>query len=106
MDAFNVTARAEESFTPKTIEKELIAELKFPKTDVLFSSHEKEKHKQDLVRATRAGNLEKIKFKIIFEDGDGLKQVYTTIWATTEVNILLKRGVPIPIHRIHSVKIS
>jgi hypothetical protein len=106
MDASNITSRAEESFSPKTIEKELVADLKFPKGDVLFTAQEKEKRNQDLVRATRAGNLEKIKFKIIFEDGDGLKQVYTTIWATTEVNILLKRGVPIPIHRIHSVKIA
>ena len=68
MSTSNFTAQAEESFAPKTIEKEEVANLTFPKTDVLYSSQEKEQRKRNLVRATRAGNLEKIKFKITFEE--------------------------------------
>ena len=40
-----------------------------------------------------------------FEDSEGLKQVETTIWATTDKRIILKGGVVIPIIRIHEVKI-
>ena len=44
-----------------------------------------------------------IKIKIVFKDESGLKSVFTTIWATGEKNIVLKRGVIIPIRRIVDV---
>jgi hypothetical protein len=59
----------------------------------------------DLERATALGNVEHNKIKITFEDSEGLKQVETTIWATTDKRIILKGGVVIPIIRIHEVKI-
>ena len=54
-------------------------------------------------RAIRLGNNQKRKVKIIFEDDQAIKKVETTIWAVTEKNILLKRGVAVPINRIHQV---
>ena len=96
----------DEIIRPSIIEKEEIAFLHYPANDVLPTLLDRENRKQSLIRATRAGNLEKIKFKITFEDDKGLKEVHTTIWATTEFNIVLKRGVPIPIRRIYSVRIA
>jgi uncharacterized protein (UPF0248 family) len=48
-------------------------------------------------------NLYHNKVKIVFEDREGAKMVETTIWATTDAAIMLKGGVVIPIHRIHSI---
>ena len=106
MSSTQFTAKAEGSFAPLFIEKESVGSLSFPTQDVLHTLQDKKTRRERLLRATRAGNLEKIKFRILFEDAYGLKEVYTTIWATTEVNIVLKHGIFIPIHRIHSVKIA
>lgn len=91
---------------PNLIEKEEVASLHYPANDVLPTLIDRENRRQSLIRATRAGNLDKVKFKITFEDDKGLKEVHTTIWATTEFNIVLKRGVPLPIRRIYSVRIA
>jgi uncharacterized protein (UPF0248 family) len=90
---------------PMIVDKESIANFTFPKEDVLSTSDSKVQRQQDLERATTLGNVERNKIKIIFEDFEGLKQVNTTIWATTDTRIILKGGVVIPIHRIHEVKI-
>jgi len=58
----------------------------------------------DIIQAMRLGNIERYKVKIIFEDTESIKMVKTTIWAVTERRIVLKRGVVIPVHRIHSIK--
>ena len=46
------------------------------------------------------GNIHRVKMKITFEDDECTKQVRTTIWAVGDKNIVLKKGVIIPIHRI------
>jgi len=89
-----------------SIEKEQVGILQFPKEDVLGDKESKANREVSLKRATSAGNLEKVKFKIYFEDGMGKKVVHTTIWATTEENILLKNNVAIPIRRIYNVDIG
>lgn len=88
------------------IQKEEVGHLNFPKGDVLPNLFLKNQRKQSLVRATSAGNLDKVKFKIFFEDDQAKRVVHTTIWATTEENILLKNSVPIPIRRISKVTIA
>lgn len=88
---------------PVLINKEDVVNLKFPPVEVLGSSDEIKKRRMELERATRLGNSEHGKIKIIFEDDLNVKRVETTIWATTEKNIILKGGMNIPIHRIHSV---
>ncbi|MFN4235187.1 MAG: hypothetical protein ACK4IK_10325 [Bacteroidia bacterium] len=86
------------------IEKEKIADLKFPSEEVLKTKEEITQRRSDLEKATILGNAHRGKIKIIFEDSEGLKKVDTTIWATTEKNIILKQGVIIPICRIHQVR--
>ncbi|MFN4813270.1 MAG: hypothetical protein ACK46S_09745 [Bacteroidota bacterium] len=90
---------------PIIVSKESIANLSFPANEVLKSREEIKNRMLDLERATTLGNVEQTKIKIIFEDTESIKQVETTIWATTDKRIILKGGVVIPISRIHEVKI-
>jgi hypothetical protein len=96
---------AELSLTPIIVSKESIAEMQFPSDDVIKNEEQRNARQKDLERATTLGNVEHNKIKIVFEDKDGVKQVETTIWATTDKRIVLKGGVVIPINRIHLVKI-
>lgn len=87
----------------KIIDKEDIAFLKFPKTDVLDDVDEIKTRISDINRALSLGNLEHSKIKIFFEDIESKKIVNTTVWAVTDKNIILKQGVMIPIHRIYKL---
>ena len=89
--------------SPIIVEKELIAEFYFPREEVLLNTDEIKVRSLAMQRAIRLGNNQKRKVKIIFEDDQAIKKVETTIWAVTEKNILLKRGVAVPINRIHQV---
>ncbi len=88
---------------PLPIEKEAVAFLKFPDLEVLSSNDDIKIRSSNLERALKLGNIEHDKIKIIFEDNQGLKQVNTTIWGVTDKRIILKKGVVIPINRIHDV---
>ena len=85
------------------IDKELIASLNFPKSDVLEDKEDIKKKKNDLDRALSLGNLEHVKIKIYFEDDMSKKMVETTIWGVTDSRVILKQGVVIPVNRIHKI---
>ena len=87
----------------KIIDKEDIALLKFPKTDVLSDVDEMKTRISDINRALSLGNLEHSKIKIFFEDIESKKIVDTTVWGVTDKNVILKQGVMIPIHRIYKL---
>ena len=89
---------------PVSIEKEHISGLKFPDNDVLHSKDEIKMRIANLDRAMKLGNIEHNKMKIIFEDSIGKKQVETTVWGVTDIRVILKQGVVIPINRIHEIK--
>jgi len=55
-------------------------------------------------QATRLGNSEHGKCRILFLDDEGLKAVETTIWAYDPVNIVLKYGMTIPVARVVSIE--
>ncbi|WPR71307.1 hypothetical protein SLW70_15415 [Flavobacterium sp. NG2] len=86
-----------------TVEKEDIATLTFPKTDVLEDINEIKMRLSEINRALALGNLEHSKIKIFFEDSESKKMVHTTVWAVTDKNVVLKQGVLIPIHRIYKL---
>ncbi len=90
-----------EEFT--IIDKEDIALLKFPTTDVLDDVDEIKTRISDINRALSLGNLEHSKIKIFFEDSESKKIVDTTVWGVTDKNVMLKQGVMIPIHRIYKL---
>lgn len=87
------------------VEKEIIGQLKFPHTEVLFDKVAIQERVAALHHATSLGNLDHHKVNIYFEDAEGMKRVNTTIWAITDKRILLKNGKSIPINRIHGVVI-
>lgn len=86
------------------IEKEKIAELKFPQEDVLSDENARKERWLELQRATTLGNLDKIKFKIYFADDISHKYTETTIWGLTDKRVILKQGVMIPVYRIFEIK--
>ena len=95
-----------ENIVAKTIEKEEVERLLFPKSPIKLRTPEEQKSLlKKLHDAESLGNLFKNKIEIIFQDSEGLKEVITTIWAVGKEHILLKKGVFIPINRIVSINI-
>jgi hypothetical protein len=87
------------------IEKEKILSLKFPQHDVLHGEDERVKRQAELVRAMLIGNNDKGKIKLIFDTLEGTKMVETTVWATTNDSVTLKKGIMIPLNCIREVVI-
>ena len=85
------------------IDKESIASLHFPNEEVLLEKAAIDQRKQDLDRALALGNLEHLKMKIYFQDDSSHKMVETTIWGVTDSRVILKKGVVIPVNRIHKI---
>lgn len=85
---------------PILIDKDAVKDLRFPSEEVLTSPEEIVKRKSELSRALTLGNVHHNKVKIIFCDHEDCKMIETTIWAVTELRIVLKSGMVIPIHRI------
>jgi len=89
----------------KLIAKELISSLRFPKQPLSLTDEERNANYSSMQRATRLGNAEHGKCRIVFEDDEGMKAVETTIWTFDPDNIVLKYGMSIPIARVLSVYI-
>jgi len=87
------------------IEKEQIENLKFPSTEVLHDIEKRNERQAELDRALTLGNREHSKSRIYFEDDSSCKVVETTVWGVTDKRVILKQGVVIPIHRVHSIKV-
>ena len=87
------------------VQKESLKASIFPREEVLKSKESAIERRSMLERATILSNLYHNKVAIVFEDNDGSKMVDTTIWATTDAAIMLKGGIVIPIHRIHSINL-
>ena len=85
------------------IDKEAIRDVKFVPNEVLKNAEDIRDRKADLDKATQLGNTYRSKAKITFETNEGLRQVETHIWASTEKNVTLKGGILIPIRSIHRV---
>jgi hypothetical protein len=79
------------------IEKENINSLQFKSSEVLTDKCAQLQRQQDLYRGMVLGNAYKSKVQIVFESPAGLNIVTTTIWATTDKNVVLKGGLLIPI---------
>ena len=88
---------------PTVIEKEIIPNLNFPNQPLDKTKDEMKKLVLKLKRSMILGNIDRTKMRIIFEDDEGTKEVRTTIWAVGDKNIVLKKGVTIPINRLVDV---
>ena len=85
------------------IDKDQVKNLKFPLQEILISAEDLTKRKNDLSRALTLGNVHHNKVRIVFHDYYGPKVVETTIWAVTELRVILKSGMVIPINRIQEI---
>jgi|TARA_R110000737_G_scaffold353511_1_gene406509 hypothetical protein len=89
----------------KLVQKEEVADYHFPADEVLKKESEIANRNKSLSRAIALGNLEHQKVRIYFADEEGEKYVETTIWGLTDHEILLKKNVMLPIHRIIKLEI-
>lgn len=85
------------------VQKDEISRMNFGKGEVLTLPGQAEERRKALEQAVVLGNTYKGKTKIIFEDMEGIKQVETHLWGITDKWVILKRGIVIPINRIHKV---
>ena len=91
------------STKPILIDKDQVKDLRFPQEEILTAAEDLAKRKSDLSRALTLGNVHHNKVRIIFCDSHGQKMVETTIWAVTELRVILKSGMVIPINRIQEI---
>jgi hypothetical protein len=89
--------------TISIVEKETIANMQFPEQEVLLGQEQINARQYEAERAMKLGNYFKDKVKIIFEDNESLKMVETTIWGVIDKRLLLKRGLMLPIYRVHEI---
>jgi hypothetical protein len=87
------------------VEKQDICNLNFPVNEVLSSKEAINQRRIDLERAVVLGNTYKGKTKIIFEDSVSVREIETHLWGLTDLRVILKQGIVIPIHRIHEVRL-
>ncbi len=85
------------------VEKETIADMHFPEQEVLMGQDQINSRQYEAERAMKLGNYFKDKVKIIFEDSEGIKMVETTIWGVIDKRLLLKRGLVLPLYRVHEI---
>ncbi len=88
------------------IEKEQLKECAFKSPVNHFTDHEIRERNRRLYLAMLMGNNFHSKVKIVFNTIEGYKEVFSTVWATTEKFILLKGGNYIPIESIAYVEID
>jgi hypothetical protein len=92
-----------QAITAEPIEKERISALRFSDPSTVHGDGKELRRKLEL--ATRMGNIDHVKVRILFQDDDGPKFTETTIWATSEKHIVLKGGVTIPFRRVIDVRL-
>jgi hypothetical protein len=81
--------------------KEFLYALKFTQEDVIKTRQEKELRLYAINRAMRSGNVVKNKVRIYFKDSlNRVIFIYTTVWGVTKDDVILKKGVTIPIKSI------
>ena len=86
-----------------TIEKEMLDKIHYPDQEVLLEPEQITKRESNAKKAIKLGNLFKDKVKVVFEDTEGIKLVQTTIWGMTERYLIFKRGMVMPLNRIHEI---
>ena len=90
----------------ETIEREGLNRCSFRKPAFRFTDHEIRERNQRLYLAMLMGNNYSSEARIVFNTLEGYKEVWSTIWATTEKFILLKGGNTIPLEAIAEVELQ
>jgi hypothetical protein len=90
---------------PRKIEREQLKECAFKKPANSDDQELRERNKH-LYLAMLMGNNFESKVRIVFNTIEGYREIFTTVWATTEKFILLKGGNYIPLEAIASVEVQ
>lgn len=90
----------------KKIEKDQLKECQFKKPIYHFTDYELRERNRRLYLAMLLGNNFHSKVRIVFNTLDGYREVFSTVWATTEQFILLKGGNYIPLEAIAHVELE
>jgi hypothetical protein len=89
--------------TITVIQKELLETIHFPHEEVLSDAVLIQFRKYEAQRAMKLGNTYKDKVKVVFEDTEGIKMIETTVWGMTDNDLIFKRGMMVPLNRIHEI---
>jgi hypothetical protein len=90
----------------ETVTKEQIPKLHCTNDEVLHTDGDIKARYISLQQAAHLSRNFYYKAKIVFETQEGLKEVRTTVWATTDQYILLKGGVSLPICCVREVVVE
>ena len=88
------------------IEKAQLKECAFKLPVYKITDHELRERNRRLYLAMLMGNNFQSKVKIVFNTLEGYREIFTTVWATTEKFILLKGGTFIPLESIAYVELE
>lgn len=88
---------------PELISKESIPGLSF-ESKRPFSDSISEEMDRKIFQAMVMGNTYRKKVTITFNTDEGVKQVETTVWGTTNRGLLLKNGIRIPLGSIIDIE--
>jgi hypothetical protein len=92
-------------FTEK-IEQQNLKNCNFSKPLKRFTDDDVRERNRSLYLAMLLGNNFKSDARIVFNTNEGYKEVFSTVWATTEKFILLKGGNFIPLEAIAKVDLQ
>ena len=90
----------------ETIEAKALKTCAFTKPKQRFTDFEVRERNRSLYLAMLMGNNFSSPARIVFNTIEGYKEVFSTIWATTERYILLKGGNVIPLDAISSIELE
>ena len=99
VDITMITAR------PRKIEKDQLKTCTFT-TPIYTDNQERSERNKRLYLAMLMGNNFESKVKIVFNTLEGYREIFTTVWATTEKFVLLQGGSYIPLESIASVEMD
>ncbi|HLP19335.1 MAG TPA: hypothetical protein VK174_03505 [Chitinophagales bacterium] len=90
----------------RKIEKDQLKECAFQKPNDTHTDFEMRERNRRLYLAMLMGNNYESRVKIVFNTLEGYREIFTTVWATTEKYILLKGGSYIPLEAISYVELE
>lgn len=92
--------------TVKRIERDQLKDCAFSKPVYHYTDFEVRERNRRLYLAMLLGNNFESQAKIVFATIEGYREIFSTVWATTEKFILLKGGNYIPLEAIAYVELD
>jgi len=88
------------------VQQEVIAQLHFPKQEVLFQQHQVVKRTEMVANLMGQINSKKLIVSIFFEDIAGAKKVNAVVHSVRNNELILSAKISIPLHRITHIQLQ